>query len=120
MRSVSGYRKVRRYRYRRLTIAGLGFNLLRPWGIISSIGVHNGHMPWASNEAYGKNLRLQMGRCPVRSKSLWNTANFGDFSDWWCQGLFENALRKLAQRQHQLEFLVANIVSSHCMDGWEF
>lgn len=43
------------------------FDLVRPWGIISSVGVHNGEIPWSGNEAYGKNLRIQMGRCPVRS-----------------------------------------------------
>lgn len=47
----------------------LGFTLLRPWGTISSIGVHNGAIPWTANQAYAKNLRIQMGRCPVRSKS---------------------------------------------------
>jgi len=46
---------------------GMGFELLRPWGNISSIGVHNGEIPWSGNQAYGKNLRVQMGRCPVRS-----------------------------------------------------
>lgn len=45
----------------------MGFDLLRPWGRISSVGVHNQEIPWTGNEAYGKNLRLQMGRCPVRS-----------------------------------------------------
>lgn len=45
----------------------MGFELLRPWGIISSVGVHNGEIPWDGNQAYGKNLRIQMGRCPVRS-----------------------------------------------------
>ncbi|KAJ5858891.1 hypothetical protein N7534_004168 [Penicillium rubens] len=45
----------------------MGFELLRPWGRISSVGVHNQDIPWTGNEAYGKNLRLQMGRCPVRS-----------------------------------------------------
>lgn len=44
------------------------FDLLRPWGTISSVGVHNESIPWTGNEAYGKNLKLQMGRCPVRSK----------------------------------------------------
>jgi threonine dehydrogenase-like Zn-dependent dehydrogenase len=44
-----------------------GFDLLRPWGNISSFGVHNEAIPWSGNEAYGKNLRIQMGRCPVRS-----------------------------------------------------
>lgn len=46
----------------------MAFDLLRPWGTISSVGVHNGEIPWTGNEAYGKNLRIQMGRCPVRSK----------------------------------------------------
>ena len=48
----------------------MGFELLRPWGNISSVGVHNGEIPWTGNQAYGKNLRIQMGRCPVRSKLL--------------------------------------------------
>lgn len=45
----------------------MGFTLLRPWGRISSVGVHNAEIPWTGNEAYNKNLQLQMGRCPVRS-----------------------------------------------------
>ena len=47
----------------------MGFDFLRPWGKISSVGVHNGDVPFTAKEAYGKNLRVQMGRCPVRSKS---------------------------------------------------
>lgn len=46
-----------------------GFDLLRPWGNISSFGVQQEGIPWTGTEAYGKNLRIQMGRCPVRSKS---------------------------------------------------
>jgi threonine dehydrogenase-like Zn-dependent dehydrogenase len=46
---------------------GMGFELLRPWGTISSVGLHNGEIPWTGNQAYGKNLTIQMGRCPVRS-----------------------------------------------------
>lgn len=46
----------------------MGFQLLRPWGTISSVGVHNGEIPWTGNQAYGKNLTVKMGRCPVRSK----------------------------------------------------
>ena len=46
----------------------LGFQLLRPWGTISSVGVHNGEIPWTGNQAYGKNLTVKMGRCPVRSE----------------------------------------------------
>ncbi|CAG8937794.1 unnamed protein product [Penicillium salamii] len=45
----------------------MGFEMLRPWGHLSSVGVHNQDIPWTGNEAYAKNLRLQMGRCPVRS-----------------------------------------------------
>lgn len=45
----------------------MAFQLLRPWGIISSVGVHNGEIPWTGSQAYGKNLTVQMGRCPVRS-----------------------------------------------------
>ncbi len=48
----------------------MGFELLRPWGTISSVGVHNGDIPWSGNQAYGKNLSIQMGRCPVRSKII--------------------------------------------------
>lgn len=48
----------------------MGFDMLRPWGRISSVGVHNQDIPWSGNEAYGKNLTLQMGRCPVRSKAV--------------------------------------------------
>lgn len=45
----------------------MGYELIRPWGIISSVGVHNGEIPWTGNDAYNKNLRVQMGRCPVKS-----------------------------------------------------
>jgi len=64
----------------------LGFDLLRPWGVISSIGVHNGEIPWTGNQAYGKNLRIQMGRCPVRS-------------------LFERSLNMLEKNQDKLEYV---------------
>ena len=76
------------------------FDLIRPWGIISSIGVHNGEVcqldghssfvmltgqiPWSGNQAYGKNLRVQMGRCPVRS-------------------IFPEALKLLEEKQDLLE-----------------
>lgn len=64
----------------------LGFELLRPWGNISSIGVHNGEIPWTGNQAYGKNLRIQMGRCPVRS-------------------LFPQALEMLKKNQDKFEYV---------------
>ena len=78
----------------------MGFELLRPWGVISSVGVHNAEVtlqgplssvsftdrskiPWTGNQAYGKNLRIQMGRCPVRS-------------------IFPEALEMLKNKQHLL------------------
>ncbi|KAI9168097.1 zinc-type alcohol dehydrogenase-like protein [Paramyrothecium foliicola] len=62
----------------------MGFELLRPWGVISSVGVHNGAIPWSGNQAYGKNLTIKMGRCPVRS-------------------VFPQALELLQRKQHLLE-----------------
>ncbi|KAF4288160.1 hypothetical protein CNMCM8689_006441 [Aspergillus fumigatus] len=68
----------------------MAFELLRPWGRISSVGVHNGEIPWTGNEAYGKNLQTQMGRCPVRS-------------------IFRDALELLLKKQDSLEFMAADI-----------
>jgi threonine dehydrogenase-like Zn-dependent dehydrogenase len=76
-----------------------GFDLLRPWGNISSFGVHNEEIPWSGNQAYGKNLRIQMGRCPVRSKTL-------DIVLWAAltvSGIFPEALEMLKKKQHLLE-----------------
>ncbi|KAL4980344.1 chaperonin 10-like protein [Aspergillus desertorum] len=47
----------------------MGFEFLRPCGVISSVGVHNGEIPWTGSEVYGKNVTRKMGRCPVRSVS---------------------------------------------------
>ncbi|KAL4991065.1 chaperonin 10-like protein [Aspergillus falconensis] len=69
----------------------MGFELLRPWGVISSVGVHNGEIPWTGNEAYGKNVTLQMGRCPVRSVS-------------------DAALEVLKRNQHLFGFMTENIM----------
>lgn len=38
--------------------------------LMVSFGVHNEEIPWTGNQAYGKNLRIQMGRCPVRSNTV--------------------------------------------------
>ncbi|PLB43429.1 putative zinc-containing alcohol dehydrogenase [Aspergillus steynii IBT 23096] len=67
-----------------------GFDLLRPWGTISSVGVHNDVIPWTGNEGYGKNLKLQMGRCPVRS-------------------IFEEALELLVRKQDALDWASLDI-----------
>jgi threonine dehydrogenase-like Zn-dependent dehydrogenase len=61
----------------------MGYELVRPWGVISSVGVHNGEIPWTGNEAYNKNIRVQMGRCPVRS-------------------VFEEAMESLKRHQDKL------------------
>ncbi|KAL4902114.1 hypothetical protein BDW74DRAFT_67140 [Aspergillus multicolor] len=68
----------------------MAFEMLRPWGKISSVGVHNGEIPWTGNEAYGKNLQIQMGRCPVRS-------------------IFEDALKLLEKKQDALDFMTSDI-----------
>ncbi|KAL8998490.1 MAG: hypothetical protein Q9169_002433 [Polycauliona sp. 2 TL-2023] len=79
----------------------MGFELLRPWGIISSVGVHNGEIPWSGNQGYGKNLRIQMGRCPVRS-------------------IFPQALEKLKEKQHLLGFMSDKIMPlSEAVEGYE-
>jgi threonine dehydrogenase-like Zn-dependent dehydrogenase len=44
------------------------FNLLRPGGVISSIGVHTAATwPFTLGQAYDKNLTFRSGRCPARS-----------------------------------------------------
>jgi threonine dehydrogenase-like Zn-dependent dehydrogenase len=76
-----------------------GFDLLRPWGNISSFGVHNEAIPWSGNQAYGKNLRIQMGRCPVRSKKLDLLVR----TILTISGIFPEALEMLKKKQHLLE-----------------
>ncbi|KAK2812539.1 hypothetical protein FQN50_001183 [Emmonsiellopsis sp. PD_5] len=79
----------------------MGFELLRPWGTISSVGVHNGEIPWTGNQAYGKNLRIQMGRCPVRS-------------------IFPEALDMLKKKQHLLGFMADKIMPlTQAEEGYE-
>lgn len=77
------------------------FELVRPFGVISSIGVHNAEIPWTGNEAYDKNVRLQMGRCPVRH-------------------IFPEALKVLEQKQDQLEFMFDHIMPlADAANGYE-
>jgi len=79
----------------------MGFEILRPWGVISSVGVHNAEIPWTGNEAYGKNLKIQMGRCPVRS-------------------IFPQALDMLQKKQHLLGFMADKIMPmSDAIEGYE-
>ncbi|KAF8470595.1 chaperonin 10-like protein [Kalaharituber pfeilii] len=43
------------------------YELIRPFGMISSVGVHNGEIPISGAEMFAKNVRVQFGRCPVRA-----------------------------------------------------
>ncbi|KAF6258722.1 chaperonin 10-like protein [Scenedesmus sp. NREL 46B-D3] len=46
---------------------GLGFELLRNGGVLSSIGVHSEpQFPFSPVDAYNKNLTYRSGRCPAR------------------------------------------------------
>lgn len=83
----------------------MGFDLLRPWGIISSVGVHNGEIPWTGNEAYGKNLRIQMGRCPVRSECPLHCYIISYLLTYVREGIFPQALQSLLETQHLLELV---------------
>nr|XP_036577574.1 alcohol dehydrogenase, GroES-like domain-containing protein [Colletotrichum truncatum]KAF6784572.1 alcohol dehydrogenase, GroES-like domain-containing protein [Colletotrichum truncatum] len=76
------------------------FDVVRPWGVISSIGVHNGEIPWTGDEAYSKNLRIQMGRCPVRS-------------------IFPEALAMLEKKQDKLGFMFDRVMPlSDAVEGY--
>ena len=80
----------------------LGFQLLRPWGTISSVGVHNGRIPWTGNQAYEKNLAVTMGRCPVRSMPLPKLKTASIFLTF-DTGIFQDALNLLEKKQHLFE-----------------
>ena len=45
----------------------LAFDLIRPGGIISTVGVcTDSHLPFSPTDAYNKNLTYKVGRCPAR------------------------------------------------------
>jgi len=67
------------------------YELVRPFGFISSVGVHNAEIPISGNEAYAKNVRIQFGRCPVRA-------------------LFPEALDVLKRRSHLFGFMADKIM----------
>lgn len=70
----------------------LAFDMARPWGQISSIGVHTEQIPLNGLLCYGKNITMAFGRCPVRS-------------------VFEDAL-ELFQKVHQkIAFLGGRVMS---------
>ncbi|KAG8984792.1 hypothetical protein FRB94_005613 [Tulasnella sp. JGI-2019a] len=46
----------------------LAYDLIRPFGVISSVGVHNApQFPLSGDDLYNKNVSLTFGRCPARS-----------------------------------------------------
>ncbi|GJJ14830.1 hypothetical protein Clacol_009098 [Clathrus columnatus] len=46
----------------------LAFELIRPFGVITSVGVHQNHqVPLIGKGLYDKNVSLVFGRCPVRT-----------------------------------------------------
>ena len=46
----------------------LAFDLVRPGGVISAIGVHTSeHFSFSPTDAYDRNVTYRAGRCPVRS-----------------------------------------------------
>jgi len=46
----------------------LAYDLLRPGGIISQVGVcTDAHLPFSPTQAYDKNLTYKVGRCPARN-----------------------------------------------------
>lgn len=46
----------------------LAYALVRPFGIISSVGVHQEPpLPFTGRDVYNKNVSFDFGRCPVRA-----------------------------------------------------
>ena len=70
----------------------LGFDMIRPWGQISSIGVHTEKFEVNGLLLYGKNVSMAFGRCPVRS-------------------IFEDALKVLVKEQKKVAFLCGKTMS---------
>lgn len=70
----------------------LAFDMIRPWGSISSIGVHTQKFEVNGLMLYGKNVSMAFGRCPVRS-------------------IFEEALALLVQEQKKVAFLCGKTMS---------
>lgn len=70
----------------------LAFDLIRPFGKISSVGVHTEQLPLNGLLLYGKNVTMAFGRCPVRS-------------------IFEDALEILVKEQKKVAFLCGKTMS---------
>ncbi|KAL2796301.1 chaperonin 10-like protein [Aspergillus keveii] len=70
----------------------LAFDIIRPWGQISSIGVHTEQIPLNGLMCYGKNVTMAFGRCPVRS-------------------VFDDALKLFQELHPKLSFLGGEVRS---------
>ncbi|KAA8912774.1 alcohol dehydrogenase [Sphaerosporella brunnea] len=79
----------------------MAYEVVRPFGAISSVGVHNAEIPITGNEAYDKNLKLQFGRCPVRA-------------------MFPLALEVLKKRSHLFGFMADKIMPlTQAVEGYD-
>ncbi|MFP6675279.1 MAG: hypothetical protein VB878_09425, partial [Pirellulaceae bacterium] len=61
----------------------LAFQLVRPGGVISTVGVHTAsQFEFSPGDAYDRNLTYRAGRCPVRSylDRILAAVNDGDLS----------------------------------------
>ncbi|KAH9885302.1 GroES-like protein [Xylariomycetidae sp. FL2044] len=77
------------------------YDIVRPFGSISSIGAHHSPMPFSATEGYNKNVRISMGRCPVRS-------------------VFPDALRVFVKKQHLFGFMFEKIMPlSKAKEGYD-
>lgn len=70
----------------------LALDVVRPFGKISSVGVHTEILQIAGMQLYGKNVGMEFGRCPVRS-------------------IFEPALELLVKEQDKVKFLCDRVMS---------
>ncbi|KAF8543876.1 putative alcohol dehydrogenase [Trichophaea hybrida] len=79
----------------------MAYEVVRPFGMIASVGVHNGEIPISGSEAYAKNVRLVFGRCPVRA-------------------VFRDALDVLKKRSHLFGFMADKIMPlTEAVEGYE-
>lgn len=77
----------------------MGVQLVRPWGVISSCGIHTHDVTLKGLDLYDKNIRFQFGRCPVRA-------------------LFDEALKLLAQHGDLFKDFVENVVPLSEAEKW--
>lgn len=79
----------------------MAYDIVRPFGSISSVGVHNTEIPITGNEMYNKNIRIQFGRCPVRA-------------------IFPKALELLKEKHQLLEFMADKVMPlTQAEEGYE-